>query len=266
MIWNMDINPNQGAVLKVLMRDLQISGELLYYAIMISEMDCQPDPKPQRKVMNTRIDWPGAISWYDVQNDVCQRQYQATPARFSLGLNNNLKNENREPENSEYLEIRVGGDDCLITEDQYCNGPLKAGAKYAVVLRLFTETGFTDNPHIVLETLSEIRLAVVIVMVIAVLLCGFLAGIIIVRRNKSKGAVKDPMQVIMNQKSKQAPDIPTKNFAHHFDVLRKNNCEQLNTEFQTINSGGSVATYDVAKSNLNKNRYTNIFPCEYRTL
>lgn len=257
VVWNTTVNPSQGAVLNVLRKDLLASGDVKYYAILVSEMDCQSDPETLRKVMNIATDWPIVNSWYDVKDDACQRAYQATPERYSSGLDEDLLGE------SDYLEIEIGSELCPVTKDvPYCNGPLRAGTKYAIVLRLFTESGYTDNAFVVLETLSEIRLAIIVLLVITVLACGFLAGIIIVLRTRNQNLAKASLRVT-TQKTSGAGDILTKNFPEHFDDLSKNNCERMNMEFNIINSGGPAqsSAYTMAKLNDSKNRYTNVLPC-----
>lgn len=262
LVWEMTLNPSQGAVLFIRKSDLLRSGELLYYSIMISEMDCQPEPEVLWSSLDVMHNWPNENCWYDVQKDVCQRQYQATPERLSIGL------DDRSADASENLEIPIGGDICPEVKEgtrQYCNGPLKAGTRYAVVLRAFSESGYTDNPFVVLETISEIRLVLIVLSLIAVLSCAFLLGIFIVLRKRHDSSEHDTHGDALKKKSIcGAGEILTKNFPVHFEDLSKNNCERLNGEFHLVSSVGQGQSTEcaTAKENGSKNRYTNVLPCE----
>lgn len=266
----MTLNPSQGAVLNVLKKSLleaDLNQDLKYYALMISELYCQSAPEPQRRVLNITKEWPKVNTWFDVQKDTCQRPYQATAERLPLDLYSDMSK--IKTTESEYLEIGIGGESCppsAPTDDvvTYCNGPLRAGTSYAIVLRLFTASGYTDNTFVVLQTISEIRLALIILLVITVLTSAFLAGIIVVLRNRNKSLVKESLSENC-KKGSGTGDILTKNFPEHFENLSNNNCERLNMEFNIINSGGpgQSSAYAVAKMNGDKNRYTNVLPCRY---
>lgn len=264
--WDMGTNPSQSALLTVSRSLVLSSGNILYYAIMISEMDCQPDPEAKRVLMNIKNDWPTVLNWADVQEDSCQRQYQATPMRFANGLFD-LKVASDPGADNDQMELQIGGSACTDTNEGFCNGPLKPGTKYAVVLRLFTETGFTDNPHLIMETISEVQFTMIILMVITVLTTAFVAGTIIVLNKKSRldtAGTESLTDSASNTKKLSGGEILTKNFTEHLEDLSKNNCERLNMEFNIINSGCQTTECSVAKENGTKNRYTNVLPCEYR--
>lgn len=263
----MTLNPSQGGVLNISKRNLLASGDILYYAIMISEMDCQTDPVPQRQIINTTDRWPEVMSWSDVRSDGCQRQYQATPERFSEGLYpvSDVEAKDADADANEFLEILIGHENCDSGQHgRFCNGPLRAGSKYAVVLRVFTETGFADNQFIVIETISEIQLTIIILLVITCLTSAFIAGLMIMLRKRHHKIAKDSI-ADGSKKLSGVGDILTKNFPEHFDDLSKNNCERLNMEYNVINScgQGQSTSYAVAKLNASKNRYTNVLPCKY---
>lgn len=261
----MTVNPSESAVMNILRRDLLSSGTILYYAILISEMDCQAAPEAQRTIMDTSTDWPLTRSWYEVQSDDCQRQYQSTPSRYTHGLKLESKSDDHleEEEPSEFLEIAIGAERCDETStNMFCNGPLRSGTKYAVVLRLFTETGFTDNDYVIIETISTVNITLIGLLMLAFLSLAFLGGVMLILRKKNKRAIKELQGIDAPKKSNGTGDILTKNFPEHFEDLSKNNCERLNNEFSIINSGGQSMTYAVAKENGHKNRYTNVLPCE----
>ena len=267
LTWDLSVDPSNSAILKVPLRQLLKTGALLYYSVLISELDCQSEPEIQRKIMDIRNDWPRVNSWHDVQNDACQRQYQATPERHSVGLVPLGETLTMRQEAEENLEIQIGTQNCpsIRTDRQFCNGPLRPGTKYAVVLRLFTESGFTDNSYLVLETVSEIKLSLIVLMVVSVLLSAFLVGVIIVLRKRNQTPTKDSLTEPANKKPSVDGDILTKNFPVHFEDLSKNNCERLNMEFNLVNACGPVqsSACTVAKMNTRKNRYTNILPCKF---
>lgn len=264
-VFEMTLNPSQGAVLNIRKSDLLGSGELRYYAIMISEMDCQSNPEVMWNACNPTKNWPSANTWYDVKDAACQPQYQATPKWFAKGL----ADRSSADEDSESLEIPIGGDSCPdVDKDQqfHCNGPLKAGTKYAVVLRAFSESGFADNPFVVLETISEVNFLLIILSLVAVLSLAFLLGIILVIRKKSYSSEQGSRSDALRKKSScGAGEIATKNFPVHFEVLSRNNCERLNCEFQMVSSVGQGQATEcaTAKLNGNKNRYTNVLPCKW---
>lgn len=262
----MSLNPSQSAVLSLSRRSLEEAGQVIFYSILISELDCQPEPEPQRKVMNSAKEWPGVRSWFEVQNDDCQKEYQATPIRCQFVLDSDLTR-NDEP-SEEYIQIEIGTENCTLKQPgEHCNGPLRTGTRYAVVLRLFTESGFTDSPYVVLQTISEINLMIIILLVITVMLGAFLAGLILILRKRNQDLVKESL-LEGPKKISTAGDILTKNFPDHFDDLSKNNCERLNMEFNMINSGGQTPStaFSVAKLNGAKNRYTNVLPCKYKRI
>lgn len=255
---NLTSNPNQGAVLYISVDDLPKANPIRYYAVMISELDCQPEPIPQRKLWNISENWPLVNSWHDVQNDVCQRQYQATQTRHAEGLSKIWSRE------ATRLEIEIGTDKCSNDGSQaFCNGPLRAGARYAIVFRSFSLSGFTDSGFVVLETISEIRLSLIILLIIAILASSFFLGIVIVLRKRNRGVPKECLTEPSGKPRSSLEGVLTKNFPEHFDDLSKNNCERLNMEFNVINSGQvQTPCYDFAKLNVDKNRYTNVLPCK----
>lgn len=258
----MSLNPSQSAVLEISRRSLEEAGQVMFYSILISELDCQPDPEQQRRVMNSAKEWPGVRSWFEVQNDDCQKQYQATPIRCQFVLESDLTRNDEAPE---YIQIEIGTENCTLKQPgEHCNGPLRSGTRYGVVLRLFTESGFTDSPFVVLQTISEINLMIIILLVITVMLGAFLAGLILILRKRNQDLVKESLHE-GPKKISTAGDILTKNFPEHFDDLSKNNCERLNMEFNIINSGGQSPStaFAVAKLNGTKNRYTNVLPCKW---
>lgn len=57
-----------------------------------------------------------------------------------------------------------------------CDGPLKAGTKYAVTFRLYTRSGFADSGFIVIHTDKEVPLLAIILSFLVIMLIVFSIG------------------------------------------------------------------------------------------
>lgn len=111
-------------------------GSIMYVALLLSERHCQPDPVPER---NLSVAWPLVPSWAEVSHMPCIVQYQTTPKAW-----NPISQTTRSGRDDEHISYVIGSDDCGVVQE-YCNGPLKPGTEYALVVRIFTQSGYSDS-------------------------------------------------------------------------------------------------------------------------
>lgn len=144
-------NPTKNAQI-IIMESMMKSdaGDIVYAAILLSERNCQPDPVPQSAVS---FDWPDLATWKEASLVSCIPQYQTTPIRWNpLQTSRNLRSSDPY-ESTIFIQYLVGTADCETSRtSDYCNGPLKPGTPYAAILRVFTESGFSDTQPIYFRT------------------------------------------------------------------------------------------------------------------
>jgi len=112
-------------------------------------------------------------TWRDVQDEFCIPQYQTGSIT-------------ERPANSSQISFTIGTGSNCDSLTSYCNGALKAGTRYAVVLRIYTATGFLDKSYITIKTEQEIQLFTILISILLVLFAAFVVGFIITyRRTKA---------------------------------------------------------------------------------
>lgn len=231
-------------------------------ALLVSERDCQPDPKLKMAFFNSSASWPRSLSWTEAEALECIPQYQTTPIRFAP---HRIQTDGRMV--LDIFQFMIGSETCeeLDKKTVFCNGPLKPETKYAVVLRLFTDTGFSDSEIITFATFSVVYVWIIISGVVSSMLLAFVLGLLIVRRKRQRAREAEMSEKAPKDQQPAVGSILIKNFVDYFDDLAKNNCERLENEFKLLNNApiGKHVTFAAAKQNETKNRYTNIFPCEY---
>uniref|UniRef100_A0A336L4J4 protein-tyrosine-phosphatase n=1 Tax=Culicoides sonorensis TaxID=179676 RepID=A0A336L4J4_CULSO len=242
-------NPTQSVQISISRRIMKSDeGEISWYAILLSEIGCQEDPEPKNGVLSPGIDWPDVLSWHDVQDKECIPQYQTTPKRLSVGEN-------------EFGPIlyTIGTSDCT-NDPNYCNGPLKPGTKYAVIVRIFTETGYSDTQMMVFETDRLIALLLIITLITALLSSGFLIGLLVLYK---KGMFEpSPGLTILPG----IDEINGKNFIERYNEMTANKNERLIKEYKTIDADTAILenySFNAARQNSGKNRYSNIHPFDH---
>lgn len=120
-------------------------GDVLTVALLVSEMDCQPEPQPLAALFS--IDETGYLkSWYQVSEQNCTEQFQVTPIGW-----NPFADQLVQLVANKSLRFIVGTEQCHWRED-YCNGALKKSTRYALMARVFTRSGFSDTNPIFFKT------------------------------------------------------------------------------------------------------------------
>ncbi|XP_052903266.1 phosphatidylinositol phosphatase PTPRQ [Anopheles moucheti] len=239
-------------------------GTVSYMALLISERLCQQDPLPSTAFIDNSEEpqWPEVPDWYRATNMRCVEQYQTTP-RFWNPMTARSTGEDRRSGGIEYV---VGKDSCQgwgeSKVQDYCNGPLKPGTEYALIVRIFSRSGYTDTEMQVFRTDSLIKVGLIVSAVIGCLLLAFILGLVIVWR---KQRLLLPAQQTGRAPTEEPSDIPMKNFPAQFDELFHANREKVSKEFQAINYYSDFAlqetvSFQSARENERKNRYINILP------
>ncbi|XP_049289868.1 phosphatidylinositol phosphatase PTPRQ [Anopheles funestus] len=260
--FNVDVfeAPNPTNTARIVLGNMTLTsdfGSIRYMALLISERLCQQDPEPRTDFIDNSEDneWPEVLDWYRANNMRCVEQYQTTP-KFWNPINRLIREERR----SGGIEYVVGKDSC--EGQEYCNGPLKPGTEYALIVRIFSRSGYTDSEMQVFRTDSLIKVGLIVSAVIGCLLLAFIGGLVIVWR---KQRLLLPAQQTGRAPTEEPSDIPLKNFPAQFDELFQSNREKVSKEFQAINYFSDFAlqetvTFQSARENERKNRYINILP------
>ncbi|XP_062563518.1 phosphatidylinositol phosphatase PTPRQ [Armigeres subalbatus] len=247
-------NPTQSAMISL--SDIVFEwnvGSIQYVALMVSERQCQEDPSPQR---NLSKDWPDVLSWRTAVEISCTPQYQTTPRQWNPVGQRKLRGRSDE----EILFV-IGSETCE-TEEEFCNGPLKPGTEYALIVRVFTNSGYSDSTMQIFRTDALIQLTVIIVSIFACLLLAFSLGLVILWRKQKLTLLP---QTMVRSPNDEPADIPLKSFSGIYEELVQSNRDKINKEYQAINFFSDQlinekVTFTVAKENERKNRYLGIFP------
>ncbi|XP_065077843.1 phosphatidylinositol phosphatase PTPRQ-like [Ochlerotatus camptorhynchus] len=228
-------------------------GSITNVALLVSERHCQADPVPKR---NLSIEWPDVLSWKVAAQMPCIPQYQTTPKQW-----NPIETRKRAGRQTAEVEYIIGKDHC--EEDQeYCNGALKPGTEYALIVRIFTNSGYSDSTIQFFQTDSLIQLTVIVTSIFVCLLLAFALGLVILWRTQK--LTVSPLTAVRSPNEEPA-DIPLKSFSGIYEELIQSNREKINKEYQAINFFSEQlinekVTFFVAKENERKNRYLGIFP------
>ncbi|XP_021710456.1 phosphatidylinositol phosphatase PTPRQ [Aedes aegypti] len=228
-------------------------GSIQYVALLVSERQCQEDPKPQRNLSN---EWPEVLSWKSAIEAPCTPQYQTTPKQW------NPMEERRFRGRSDDDVLYVIGSETCEAGQEFCNGPLKPGTEYALIVRVFTNSGYSDSTLQIFRTDSLIQLTIIVISIFACLLMAFSLGLVILWRTHK---LTIPPQTAVRSPNEEPADIPLKSFSGIYEELIQSNREKINKEYQAINFYSEQlinekVTFFVAKENERKNRYLGIFP------
>ncbi|XP_050080022.1 phosphatidylinositol phosphatase PTPRQ [Anopheles maculipalpis] len=261
--FNVDVfeAPNPTNTARIVLGNMTLTsdfGSIRYMALLISERLCQNDPDPVTDFINSTKEsqWPDTLDWYHVSTMPCVQQYQTTPKFW-----NPMTRMSRQEGKPEPIEYVVGKDICDKGQE-YCNGPLKPGTEYALIVRIFSRSGFTDSEMQVFRTDSLIKVGLIVSAVIGCLLLAFIGGLVIVWR---KQRLLLPAQQTGRSPTEEPSDIPVKNFPAQYDELFQSNREKVSKEFQAINYFSDfllqeTVSFQSARENERKNRYINILP------
>uniref|UniRef100_A0A182T9B0 protein-tyrosine-phosphatase n=1 Tax=Anopheles maculatus TaxID=74869 RepID=A0A182T9B0_9DIPT len=229
--FNVDVfeAPNPTNTARIVLGNMTLTsdfGSIRFMALLISERHCQQDPPPRTDFINITegSNWPEIPDWGNASDMVCAKQYQTTPEFW-----NPMARMSREEARSGPIEYVVGKDNCKKGQ-RYCNGPLKPGTEYALIVRIFSRSGFTDSEMQVFRTDSLIKVGLIVSAVIGCLLLAFIGGLVIVWR---KQRLLLPAQQTGRTPTEEPSDIPVKNFPAQYDELFQSNREKVSKEFQS---------------------------------
>ncbi|XP_053679181.1 phosphatidylinositol phosphatase PTPRQ [Anopheles nili] len=250
--------PNPTNTARIVLGNLTLTsdiGSIRYMALLISERLCQQDPEPRTDFINSTgaTQWPDVSDWYRANNMRCVEQYQTTPKFW-----NPMARSERATRPVEYV---IGKETCDKGQE-YCNGPLKPGTEYALIVRIFSRSGFTDSAMQVFKTDSLIKVGLIVSAIAGCLLLAFIGGLVVFWR---KQRLLQPAQQTNRAPVEEPVDITLKSFPNQYDELFQSNREKVSKEFQAINYFSDVAlqetiSFQSAKENERKNRYVNILP------
>nr|XP_040231429.2 phosphatidylinositol phosphatase PTPRQ [Anopheles coluzzii]XP_040231430.2 phosphatidylinositol phosphatase PTPRQ [Anopheles coluzzii]XP_040231431.2 phosphatidylinositol phosphatase PTPRQ [Anopheles coluzzii]XP_049466651.1 phosphatidylinositol phosphatase PTPRQ [Anopheles coluzzii] len=264
--FNVDVfeAPNPTNTARIMLGNITLTsdiGSIRYMALLVSERLCQPDPTPRTDFINSTggTQWPSVSDWYLANEKRCAEQYQTTPKFWNPMARGQRATTDREA--AGLIEYVIGKENCDRGQE-YCNGPLKPGTEYALIVRIFSRSGYTDSEMQVFRTDSLIKVGLIVSAVLACLVLAFLGGLFVVWR---KQRLLLPAQQTRGAPTEEPADIPVKNFPHQYDELFQSNREKVSKEFQAINYFSDFALQDTvsfqsARENERKNRYVNILP------
>ncbi|XP_052873215.1 tyrosine-protein phosphatase 10D [Anopheles cruzii] len=251
--------PNPTNTARILLGSISLTsdiGSIRYVALLVSERICQSDPQPRTDFINVagESQWPEVPDWHRVYNMRCTEQYQTTP-KFWNPMQRLVRGE------TSAVEFVVGEERCD-TGKEYCNGPLKPGTDYALVVRIFSRTGYTDSNLQFFRTDSLILVGLITGSIVACCVLAFVSGLVILWRRQR---LLSPAQLAGRTPSEEPSDIPLKNFPNQYDELFQSNREKVSKEFQAINYFADTVLQETvsqqsARENERKNRYVNILP------
>ncbi|XP_055384600.1 receptor-type tyrosine-protein phosphatase eta isoform X2 [Condylostylus longicornis] len=254
-------NPKTSALVKFSKKIFKSNmGEIIYAALLISEMSCQNDPELIAEKYDMSNGWPKTLKSYnDVKDEECVSQYQTTPIQWqpfaSQGRSStyNLGDDNNDNEVIEYV---IGnGNDCENLD--YCNGPLKPNTKYKMILRTFTKNGFRDSVGIDFKTDEIIQFSLILSLIISVLMIAFFLGFIylwIIKRRMNRQS--------LNGIEDSVGDVSAKNFLLHYSKLSAKDKVQREFKDLAVVAQDVCVASTISKYNESKNRYSNIYPYE----
>ncbi|XP_058828821.1 tyrosine-protein phosphatase 10D isoform X2 [Topomyia yanbarensis] len=253
--------PNPTRTARISLSDIifnSSSGSIKHVALLLSERHCQEDPTPKR---NLSIGWPDLPSWLDVAPLRCTAQYQTTPKQWNPVSGSQpvlVQNQTRTPMAVDYV---IGNESCQ-DGSEYCNGPLKPGTEYALIVRIFTNSGFSDSALQFFQTDSLIQLTLIVSTILVCLLVAFFLGIVVLWRSHK---LIVSTQMVVRSPNDEPSDIPLKSFSGIYEELIQSNREKITKEYQAINYFSEqlvneTVTFFVAKENEKKNRYLGILP------
>jgi TM proximal of protein tyrosine phosphatase, receptor type J len=129
-------------------------------------------------LFNTTVGWPNLRSWQEASKNGCIGQYQTTPAHWSPLVTGRSMYRGG-------LKYVIGNESC-VPENKYCNGPLKAGTEYTIIVRLFTGVGYSDSAQMFFRTDEMILIETIIISVTGCLVLSFILGLLIYLRKNMK--------------------------------------------------------------------------------
>lgn len=177
-------------------------------------------------------------NYTDPSNQKCIGQYKTAKILNPMG---------------DFESFTIGSESCNNQEKQICNGPLKTGTHYALIMRFFTKNGFADSEMIKFDTDKQTPIAIIIISFLTIICIVFIIGFYITYRN--------PRNSVNKQYDRE--DVPVQNFQQFYNEMTKNNNERLREEYKQIqffSEGLTHQTTLASKTNEKYNRYANIAP------
>lgn len=152
-----------------------------------------------------------------------------------------------------------------------CNGPLKSGTTYVLVLRFYTASGFADSGPIKIVTDKDIPILAIIISFLTIMCIVFIIGFYITYK-KPRYSLFNSSQIQLYDFNSSSNSSLTSQFdrkdvhIQHFPIYNSdmiaNEHEKIKEEFKAIEffSQGLNKTIIASKANEKCNRYANISP------
>lgn len=173
------------------------------------------------------------------------------------------------------LEFSIGKSNCEDSTETVCNGPLKSGTSYAVVMRFYTGSGFADSDYISFSTHKEVPILVIIIVFLVIMCIVFVIGFYITYKKpkyskffstSSHTQLFDSKNYSLSNSNLSSQfdrkDVPVQNFEMYCNEMLSNENEKIKEEYKAIQffSEGLDKTIIASKANEKCNRYANISP------
>ena len=114
-------------------------------------------------------------SWKPDSGDKsCIKQYMAHEIKL---------NKSTTRDHSENRLVVIIGDETCDGSGNFCNGPLRPSTRYAVMVRGYTNIGFTDSNMIPYETQKPLAFLLIFSAIVSILFSAFFIGLAISWRN-----------------------------------------------------------------------------------
>ncbi|XP_049533500.1 tyrosine-protein phosphatase 10D isoform X1 [Anopheles darlingi] len=205
-------------------------------------------------------------SWRDVQSYSVWPPYQVIEPYYPF-------------KNSSVEDFTIGTENCDAKKTGYCNGPLKSGTTYKVMVRAFTAPDkFTDTAYSypirtapLLSVDAQDNTSLIVSITVPLLLILMLVGLVLFIRRRRHSGRKTAEQRTNDNMSLPDSTIETsrpvlvKNFAEHYRMMSADSDFRFSEEFEELKHVGrdQPCTFADLPCNRPKNRFTNILPYDH---
>ncbi|KFB37697.1 AGAP011650-PA-like protein [Anopheles sinensis] len=248
----------------ILRGDIQLSElsnplyERLERAVLLVSEVCKEAPKPQiaafTEVYQRLSD---GFTWSQASTMECAGQYQTSSDGWGIFK--------RKPMNNTLIPLRytIGEDQCGSPNfiKIICNGPLKPGTDYALIVRIILSTGFVDMDPVYFSTKSDLNLLIIVSAVLYTIFLISMVVCFVVRNNqrqlreaKQTDGVNEPV------------DISVAKFVESYERLVASNEYAVADEYEMIDDFSerfANGKMKVAAEKGAKNRYLNVLPFDF---
>jgi hypothetical protein len=112
-------------------------------------------------------DAPTPKTWKEVAGESCIPQYQTGSIANDISLDGRAIQD-------DFVSFTLGKESC--DSNNFCNGPLKPGTTFSLILRVFTSRGWSDTDIIYVTTENEVPLMLISISILSVMFVVFVAG------------------------------------------------------------------------------------------